>query len=106
MELEQSLQWAAFQRVLTLLQSRGNQVLVVIGPFNEHLMAAENLPAFRRLRDGIAMWLVEQRVPHVVPTTLPSALYADGSHPLTEGYQLLARQLYGDPVTRSWLEAK
>ena len=52
-ELDQSLQWAAFQRLVKLLQSRGNDVLVVVGPFNEHIMAEENRPAFRpRLRDG------------------------------------------------------
>src|ERR1041385_2330705 len=32
--LDQSLQWAAFQRLLKLLQTRGNDVLVVVGPFN------------------------------------------------------------------------
>jgi hypothetical protein len=104
-ELEDSLQWAAFRRLANLLRSRGNDVLVVIGPFNEHIMAAENHPAFHRLRDGIADWLAKNRMPHVVPAALPSSLYADASHPLTQGYQLLANRLYGDPVFRKWLES-
>ncbi|PYJ63277.1 MAG: hypothetical protein DME24_01740 [Verrucomicrobia bacterium] len=105
-ELDQSLQWAAFQRVVKLLQSRGNDVLVVVGPFNEHIMAEENRPAFRRLRDGIADWLAKNHVPHIVPATLPSALYADASHPLTEGYQRLAGELWSDGQFRDWMKQK
>lgn len=103
-ELDESLQWGAFQRLVKLLQSRGNDLMVLVGPFNEHIMAEENRPAFRRLRDGIADWLAKNQVQHVVPDTLPSALYADASHPLTEGYQMLATSLYGDPAFRKWLE--
>jgi hypothetical protein len=38
-----------------------------------------------------------------VPETLPSALYADASHPLTEGYALLAKRISADPQFRNWL---
>ena len=105
-ELEQSLQWAAFRRLVKLLQSHDNDVLVVLGPFNEHIMAAENRQAFRRLRDGISEWLTKNQVQHVVPATLPSALYADASHPLTDGYQMLASRLSGDAAFQKWLNAK
>lgn len=105
-ELDQSLQWAAFQRLVRLLQSRGNDVLVLVGPFNEHIMAEENRPAFRRLRDGIADWLAMNHIACVVPEPLPSALYADASHPLTEGYQLLANRLHSELVFRKWLDAQ
>ncbi|MBI3415911.1 MAG: SGNH/GDSL hydrolase family protein [Verrucomicrobia bacterium] len=105
-ELDQSLQWAAFQGLVKLLQSRDNDVLVLLGPFNEQIMADENRAAFRRLRDGIAEWLTKNQVPHVVPATLPGALYADASHPLTEGYQLLADRLYHDATFQQWLTSK
>lgn len=101
-ELEQSLQWAAFQRVLELLRTRGNNVLVMVGPFNEHIVAEENRPAFRHLRDGVAGWLAKSQVPHLVPSPLPSGLYADASHPLTEGYQVLASRLRSDAVFDKW----
>jgi len=105
-ELDRSLQWAAFQRLVKLLQSRGNDVLVVVGPFNEHIMETENRAGFRRLRDGIVGWLDANHVPRVVPATLPSAFYADASHPLTEGYRALAKQLIDDPAFRGWLDGK
>ena len=66
--------------------SRGNDVLVVLGPFNEHMLAEDNRPAYRKIRDGIAAWLGQNQIPAVVPETLPSDLYADASHPLTDGY--------------------
>jgi hypothetical protein len=85
-----------------LLQSRGNDVLVLLGPFNEHIMAEENRPAFRRLRDDVVNWLVQNQIAHVAPEVLPSALYADASHPLTEGYQMLAKRLTGDATFQKW----
>ena len=105
-ELDQSLQWAAFQRLVKLLQSRGDDVLVVVGPFNEHIMAEENRPAFRRLRDGVDDWLTKNHIASVALEPLPSALYADASHPLTEGYQLLASRLYSDTTFQKWLNGK
>ena len=81
-------------------------LLVVLGPFNEHMMAEENLPAYRQLRSGIAAWLSQHQIPHLVPEPLPSALYADASHPLTEGYQLLAQRLGSDAAFRKWMNSK
>ena len=104
--LDQSLQWHAFQRVIEVLRARDNEVFVVLGPFNEHLMAAENRPSYRKIRDGIAEWLARNQIPHLVPEPLPSVLYADASHPLTEGYQLLAKRLYGDTIFQKWISTK
>jgi hypothetical protein len=102
----QSLQWHAFQRVLEVLRGRDNDVLVVLGPFNEYLMAEENRPAYRKIHGEIAAWLSQKQIPHFAPEPLPSALYADASHPLTEGYQLLAKRLYHDRVFQKWMDAK
>ena len=79
-------------------------MMVVLGPFNEHMMAEDNRAAFHKIRDGIDAWLKENQIPHVVPETLPSQLYADASHPLTEGYQLLAKQLYANDSFRNWVQ--
>jgi hypothetical protein len=49
--LDQSMQWAAFQRLVRLLRERGNDVLVMVGPFNEHMIAQEQRPVFHGLRD-------------------------------------------------------
>jgi hypothetical protein len=105
-ELDRSLQWAAFQRLVKLLQSRDNDVLVVVGPFNEHIMSAENRSVFQRRRDGIAEWLAKNEVPNILLPNLPSLLYADASHPLTEGYQLLASSLQRDVTFQKWMNGK
>lgn len=97
-ELDSSLQWAAFKRVLAKLQSRGNEVFVVLGPFNESMIASESAPAYRKLRDGVIQWLAEQKVQFLAPEPLPSELYADASHPLTAGYELLSQKLLSAPA--------
>jgi hypothetical protein len=100
-ELDTSLQWQAFQRVVRLLQERGNQVFVVVGPFNEHLLNVrrqrESLWRYWEMKAAIGRWLQEQQVPHLVPPPLPSKEYGDASHPLADGYELLARQLAVQP---------
>jgi hypothetical protein len=102
--LDDSFQWHAFQRLVHLLRQRGNDVLVVLGPFNEHMIAPDNLPAYRKLHDGVAAWLKQNHVAYVAPEPLPSRLYADDSHPLTEGYQLLAQRLYQTAAFKKWLK--
>ena len=99
----QSLQWQAFQRVVARLRQRGCDVLVIIGPFNEPMVAPEQRPLYHQLRDGIAGWLRDNQVACVAAETLPSELYADASHPLSEGYALLARQITSDSVFQQWL---
>jgi len=102
-ELDHSLQWRAFQRVIAKLKQRRNDVLVVLGPFNEHLMDKENRATYQQLRTGIAGWLRDNHVPTVIPEVLPSVLYADASHPLTAGYELLAKRIYQEKTFRDWL---
>jgi hypothetical protein len=103
-QLQSSLQWAAFQRSVELLRSRGNDVLVIVAPFNEHMIADGCLGGYRAIRAGIAAWLEENRLPHVVPEALPSELYADASHPLTAGYALLARRIGQAEAFRKWMQ--
>jgi hypothetical protein len=93
-----SLQWAAFARTLEKLRARNNDVTVVLGPFNEHIIAPENKPAYQRLRSEIIDYLKASGVNYVAADTLPSELYADASHPLTQGYELLAKQLLQNPA--------
>jgi hypothetical protein len=102
--LESSLQWAAFQRVVGLLRARHNDVLVVFGPFNEHMVAAGDRRAFQELKDGMLAWLKAQPVPVLAPEPLPSELYADASHPLTDGYALLAKGISRNEEFQRWLK--
>jgi hypothetical protein len=92
-DLQQSLQWHAFQRVVQILQERGNRVFVLVGPFNEHLLSPASLQRYQEVKSTIAAWLVTHQIAHTAPPPLPSELYGDASHPLAQGYAALARQL-------------
>ena len=102
--LDVSLQWRAFQRLVKELRARGDSVFVIVGPFNEHMVAEDNRPTYDKLRGEIGEWLKQNQIPNAIPETLPSELYADASHPLTQGYQLLAKAIYADPQFQSWLK--
>ncbi len=102
-DLNHSLQWRAMQNLVSMLRNRGDDVLVILGPFNEHMIAPDQLAEYTGIRDGAATWFASQRVPCVVPAVLPTDLYADASHPLTNGYALLAKEIWADPVFEGWL---
>jgi hypothetical protein len=93
-DLDGSFQWQCFRRTVELLRGRGNRVFVLVGPFNEHMLQGALLEGYRQRLAGVRRWLEESGVPHFVPPALPSEQYADASHPLREGYDGLARQLY------------
>ncbi len=100
-ELDTSLQWNLFRRTVELLRARNNTVFVLIGPFNEHMFKGESLGVYNKMKSGIETWLRQNNIPYYMPEALPSEFYSDASHPLAEGYALLAKQLFEDESFRS-----
>lgn len=94
--LEDSLQWRFFCRTIDLLRKRGNRVFVIIGPLNEHMLTQRGLAGYTERQAAVAAWCTQQGIPHAVADALPSAAYADLSHPTAEGYALLAKQLMSE----------
>ena len=92
--LETSLQWKLFRKSVELLKARGNTVFVLVGPFNEHMFTGDSPGVYGRMKDGIESWLRQSNIPYSMPEALPSELYSDASHPLAEGYALLAKKLF------------
>jgi hypothetical protein len=101
--LDASLQWRAFQRLVSELRRRDNSVFVVVGPFNEHMLTEDSRAPYDKLRSDIGEWLKQNQIPSAFPEPLQSELYADASHPLTEGYQRLATYLYTDLQFQRWI---
>jgi hypothetical protein len=99
--LGESLQWAAFKRMVRELRSRRNRVSVLVGPLNEHMLTESDAEAYRRSLTEALAWLEGEGIPFLAPGPLPSDGYADLSHPLdAEGYAFLARELWA--AMRVW----
>lgn len=96
-ELNRSLQWLFFRDTVERLNAQGCRVFVLVGPFNEHMLDEESRAVYGTIKDQIETWLTQENIPHLVASVLPSELYADTSHPLAEGYALLAQQLLDAP---------
>jgi hypothetical protein len=99
-----SLQWGAYQRLVVNLLSRDNDVLIVVGPFNEHMIDESSIAGFRQWQQVVRDWCHEHAVLCVEPAALESSRYGDASHPLTDGYDDLARELASDETFLKWLE--
>jgi len=104
--IEESLQWRFFQDTLTALQQRGNDVFVILGPFNEPMLTPANREVYRRLRQDMLDWLEQNKTPVLAPEPLPSALYADASHPIRAGYEQFAEILMRDPAFEAFTRGK
>ncbi len=100
-KLETSLQWNFFKRSVELLKERGNSVFVLVGPFNEHMLKGESIEIYRKMKSKIEVWLQQNNIAYYMPQTLPSELYIDASHPLNEGYAMLAKQLFENESFRT-----
>ena len=102
-DLEGSLQWRFFRRAVRLLQERGNNVFVLVGPFNEHMLTDQNKVIYNKLKDGIEAWMQENRIPYLIPSALPPECYVDASHPPAHGYALLAKTLMESPSFKTFM---
>lgn len=101
-ELKTSIQWQSFRRTIEILRRRKNRVFVLVGPFNEHMLTDESYAVYQERKREAGDWLRQNGVLHYVPPPLPSLLYADASHPLAEGYRVLARELLQDAQFRQF----
>ncbi|MHC4596314.1 MAG: hypothetical protein ACYS9C_08780 [Planctomycetota bacterium] len=96
-----SLQWNFFQRTIEMLKARRNTVFVLVGPFNEHMLKEKSHNVYRKMKSEIEAWLQQNNVPYYMPPVLPSEFYRDASHPLSEGYDMLAKQLFENQSFKS-----
>ena len=69
------------------------EILVLVGPFNEHMVAEDSLAEYKLIKHQIESYLQEENVPYLFAEKLAVDLYADASHPLAAGYAMIAREL-------------
>jgi len=100
-ELETSIQWRFFRQTVELLRARDNQVFVLVGPFNEHMLKTDSFNIYQEMKREIETWLWQNNVAYYIPPPLPSEFYRDASHPIAEGYAMLAKQLSENQSFRS-----
>lgn len=102
-DLQTSLQWRAWRQAAQSLRSKGNIVLVVLGPFNEHLLTPPSRARYQIAKQSVEAWLRDNGFPFIAPALLPSEEYGDASHPLHAGYARLAKEVAANPVFQQWI---
>ncbi len=101
-DLDKSYQWSSFKKAINILKSRNNEVLVIVGPFNGYMMTKECLARYTGLKSRIESWLKQNNVSYYMALELPSELYADASHPVAEGYRLIAEEMLKTDFIKSF----
>ncbi|MDQ1317372.1 MAG: hypothetical protein QG588_1024, partial [Candidatus Poribacteria bacterium] len=100
---DESFQWNSFKKVINLLQARKNKVFVIIGPFNPYILTDESLNRYKAMKKDMEKWLKDNGISYIAISDLPSEYYADASHPLKEGYAIIAKELIETESFRNWL---
>lgn len=90
-----SRQFAAFTELADLLKERKNDVTVVLGTINPYMQDKETLERYHKVRAEAAKRLTNSGFKVIDLPELPSADYADASHPLPAGYTKLAGFIAG-----------
>jgi len=90
---EHSRQFQAFLRTIKALRQNGNEICVMVGPINPHMLDETSLVQWRALQQQLAGYFEKLGIECILAEDLPSEMYADASHPLAEGYRLLAVQI-------------
>lgn len=105
MSLNESIQWEYFLKAIKLLKNKGNNVFVLLGPYNTYCMTDESRKRFFAMMDTVKKKLDELGYPYFDSTNdlLPSEEYADNCHALKGGHIILAQALTGDVKFRQWL---
>lgn len=92
-DMERSVMWKAVEQTIELLRNRGNTLLVLVGPLNEHMLEPESRRAYGSVKAWMEGRLSRLRVEHFVAPLPPSGEFADICHPLDPGYASVARSL-------------
>lgn len=103
-KLETSIQWRFFKASVDTLRSRRNNVFVLVGPFNEHMLTQSSVEKYHEMKRAIESWLQQSGLAYYIPPPLPSELYRDASHPLSDGYASLAQQLLASESFRAFMK--
>ncbi|MFC1539789.1 hypothetical protein ACFL6H_10230 [Candidatus Latescibacterota bacterium] len=103
MSADDSFQWLSFKHVIEILIERDNNVFVVIGPFNPYILTAESKLRYQSLKHDMENWFKENNLDYYSVPDLPSDYYADGSHPLKEGYEKIAVDLFKTESFKKWM---
>jgi hypothetical protein len=86
-------QWKALERLISLLELRGNRVLVLVGPMNEYMMAPDTRRSYQSLKAVLEFKLTKRGVAHYLAPLLQSEHFGDLCHPVARGYEELAKEL-------------
>lgn len=100
-ELEKSFQWLAFKESFETLK-KNNDVFILLGPFNEFILTKESLAKYESIKAEISKYLEANSISYVWADKLKSDLFGDASHPLEEGYKVLAEKLIKNKKFSKW----
>ncbi|MFC1509427.1 hypothetical protein ACFL60_07070 [Candidatus Omnitrophota bacterium] len=100
---DESFQWQSFKRVVNILLKRDNEVYILLGPFNPYILTEESSRRFQSMKSDMEEWFRDNEVQYYSVPDLPSDYYADGSHPLRDGYKKIAVDLYTTESFRTWM---
>ena len=100
--LDKSKQWAAFNGLVALLKSRNNKVCVMIGSINPYILTDKSLKQYDIRKKAMTKWFSDNKIDHITMPELPSSYYADASHPLDKGYEIMADVILKTPLMKEY----
>ena len=92
-EPEKSRQFKAFLELAEILKARNNELTIVLGTINPYMQKPDTLKRYHQVRSAAAKLLTDKGFKVMDLPELKSSDYADASHPLPNGYEVLAEYM-------------
>jgi len=105
LKIGESVQWELYLKALRVLKKRGNNVFILLGPYNSYCLTEASRGHLFAMMDEVKKKLAELGYSYFDATRdlLPSGQFADQCHLLRDGHVLLARALVKDAAFQKWL---
>jgi len=94
-EIEKSIQWKYLLKTISYLKKNGNDIIVLITPFNTYMLTDQSRDKYYSIISDIRKELSGTDINFIIPEIQEKNFFADSSHFTAEGYRAIATEIYG-----------
>jgi len=103
-EIEKSIQWRFMLRTVDRLKKNGNDIIVLITPFNTYMLTAQSRERYYSIVSRIRKDLSIIDIDSIAPEIHEKKFFADSSHFTAEGYKTIAESLLANDEFMRFIE--
>jgi hypothetical protein len=102
--IDKSMQWKFMLKTIAYLKKNGDDIIVLITPFNTYMVAEKSRERYYSIISDISDELSGNSIDFIIPVIDEKKYFADSSHFTAEGYRAMAENLLSSKKFQKFLE--